>query len=176
MPNPKRFGFWNFGHWNLFGIWNLKFGASGGVTLLETLVAMAVLVAVSLVIMGGLASFRETAALNQAVDETLELLREARAKTLGSEGAISHGVHFSPGSVTLFPGGTYATDNPANVTVTLPKAVTVSDILLSTTTGNVVFERLSGQSPAAGTVSFTAIRSGRTKIIQILSSGIFLTP
>ena len=148
----------------------------GGFTLLEALIALAVLAVLATIIVSGLASFRETAALTQAVDETLELLREARAKTLGSEGATGYGVHFSSGSVTLFPGGTYAAGNPANVTVTLPNAVTVSNIALSTTTGNVVFERLSGQSPAAGTVSFTAIRSGRTKVIQILSSGIFLTP
>ncbi len=179
ISNSKHVLDFGLGIWDLFRVSGFGFRISTpkrGVTLLETLVAMAVLVAVSLAIMGGLASFREAAALNQAVDEALGLLREARAKTLGSEGAIGYGVHFSPGSVTLFPGGTYTADNPLNVIVMLPKAVMVSDIALSTTTGSVVFERLSGQSPAAGTVSFTAIRSGRIKTIQILSSGIFLTP
>jgi len=147
--------------------------SSRGFTFVETLVAIAVLVLLAIFIMSGLAAFRESSALDQAVDETIGLLREARSKTLASEGALSYGVHFTASSITLFPGGVYSALDPANVVLTLPPTVTISSINLSTTTANVVFDRLTGASPAAGTVTFTTSRSSKTKQVQVLSSGIF---
>jgi len=144
----------------------------GGFTFVETLVAIAVLVLLATVISSGLASFRESAALDQAVDETLEFLREARSKTLASEGASSYGVHFAPAALTLFRGGVYSASDPTNRVVQLPGLVEISSINLSTTTSSVVFERLTGESPAAGTVTFRTKRSAKTRQIQILPSGV----
>lgn len=145
---------------------------AGGFTLVETLVAIAVLVLLATVISSGLASFRESAALDQAVDETLEFLREARSKTLASEGASSYGVHFAPAAVTMFQGWVYSPSNPTNTVVQLPALVEISSITLSTTTASVVFERLTGESPAAGTVTFRTTRSAKTRQIQVLPSGV----
>ena len=145
-----------------------------GFTLIETIVALAVLALLATVIASGLSSFREAAALNQAVDETLELLREARSKALASEGAVEYGVHFEATRVTLFRTGLFDPVDPANIAVVLPTAVTIVSINLSTTTGNVVFERLTGETFAAGAVTFTASRSGATRRIEVLPSGAVL--
>lgn len=143
-----------------------------GFTLLELLIAIAVITALALVIASGVGSFRESAALDQAVDDTIELLRQARARTLASENALGYGVHFASTSVTLFPGGTFVPGNTANSVVNLPAQVEISSIALSTTTGNVFFERLSGSTRATGTVDFVTSRTSKTKRIQILLSGV----
>lgn len=146
----------------------------GGFTFLETLVSVAVLALLATVIASGLAGFREASGLDQAVDETIELLHDARSRTLGSENAVSYGVHFAPTSVTMFIGGAWNPSDPSNVVLPLPSAVQISNIALSTTTASVVFERLTGESAAAGAITFTTLRSGKAAGIQIFSSGLFI--
>ncbi|MEK9148352.1 MAG: prepilin-type N-terminal cleavage/methylation domain-containing protein [Patescibacteria group bacterium] len=144
-----------------------------GFTLIEIIVAIAVIALLAMVISSGIAAFRESAAIDQALDEAFELLREARSKTLGSESASSFGVHFTSSSVTLFKSWTYTAGDPANLVITLPAIVEINAIVLSTTTANVVFERLSGAAAATGTIRFIGKRSAKTKQIEILSSGAF---
>lgn len=144
-----------------------------GFTFIETLVAMAVLVLLATAVISGLAGFHETSGLDQAVDETIELLRDARSRTLGSENAASYGVHFASTSVTMFIGGTWNSSDPSNVVMALPSAVRISSIALSTTTASVVFERLTGEAAGAGTISFITLRSGKTAGVRIFSSGLF---
>jgi hypothetical protein len=124
--------------------------------------------------MDGLAAFRESSALDQVMDESAELLREARAKTLSSENATVYGVHFGAQDLTLFAGGVYMAGDPKNEVITLPPTVRTSAVSLSTTTSSIIFDRLTGETQATGTVSFTTTRSGKIKQIQVLPSGLFL--
>ena len=169
-PNPKRFWNLEFRILNLFRVSDCH-RKCPAFTVVEALISVAILALLATFIVSGLSSYRETAALDQAVDEALELLREARARTLASEGGRSFGVYFASTSATLFPGGVYGPGDPGNIVVALPPGVTISAVSLSTSTASVVFERLTGESPASGTVTFTATRSGRAKQIEILSSG-----
>lgn len=143
-----------------------------GFTLIETLVTIAVLGGIGLIIVSGLTSFREQAALDRAADEAVELLREARSRTLASEGARSYGVHFASSTMTLFPGGTFNAADPENVIVALPVLVEVSALELATTTASVVFRRLSGEAGGSGTVTFRNTRSGKAENVEILPSGV----
>lgn len=176
VPDPKPFGIWNLAcsprarPCREFGILQ-----RAGFTLLETLVAIAIIVLLAVFITSGLMAFRASAALDEAADGALSLLREARSNVLGSEGASSYGVHFAATSLTLFKGGSYSAGASANVVVTLPSSVSASAISLSTTTANVVFERLTGESKATGTVTFLSSRSGKTRQIRILPAGLFQT-
>lgn len=170
----REAGFRNFSLFSfLFSSGRARGRNRAGFTFMETLVAVAVLVLLAVVIVSGLAGFRETAGLDQAVDETIELLRDARSRTLGSENAASYGVHFEPTSVTMFTGWAWNASDPSNVVVALPSAVRISSIALSTTTASVVFERLTGEAAAAGTISFITLRSGKTAGVRIFSSGLF---
>jgi type IV fimbrial biogenesis protein FimU len=149
-----------------------RVASTEGFTLLETVVVVGILLIIITLALDGMRSFRESSSLDQATDESLGLLREAREKTLAAEGGSAWGVHFTVGSVTLFRGGIYDTNDPSNNTVFVPSAVAASSINLTTTTASVVFDRLTGASPVTGTITFTGLRSGKTKRIQIFSSGL----
>ena len=136
------------------------------------LVAAGILIFLAIILLDALTAFRETSALDQAVDSTIGYLREAREKTLGSENASVYGVHFTPTAVTYFRGGVYDPADALNVVHTLSAFISISSIALSTTTANIVFDRLTGESSVTGTITFSAAKSGRTKTIQIFSSGL----
>ncbi len=140
---------------------------------METLFAFTILLFVAAFVFGKLSSFRSSADLDQAVNETLGLLREARSKTLGSENSAEYGVHFASTTVTLFSGITYNPADPNNIVANLPRSVIVSGLTLATTTASVVFERISGRAAAAGTVTFSSTLASSTKVIQILPAGLF---
>ena len=153
-----------------------------GFTLLEMLIVVAILGLLSALIVSGLSSYRESAVLDQAADEAFEFLRVARSQTLGSEGGSGYGVHFDTlnGRFILFryfidAGGTLVYNNPAestNTVVSLPSVVEIPDFaFIGTTTDNVYFERLTGETKAAGLVTFRSKRSGKTRAVEIFSSG-----
>ena len=172
--NPKRFDCLNFRNWNLFEICDLEFRIyRQGFTVVETIISISVLALLAVFIVNGLETFRESSSLDRAVDEALEILREARSKTLGSEQASNYGVHFEAESMTLFRGGSYDSSGPENIVVVLPSLVSISAVNLSTTTANVTFERLSGEAEADGTLTFATTRSSKTRQIQILPAGLF---
>ena len=150
-----------------------KSDSSGGVTLLEIMVSMGILVIIAAIGLGGLNSFRESSSLDQSVDSAMGLLRQAREKTLGSENASVYGVHFASTSITYFVGGVYSSGAVGNTVVPLPYLVSVSSISLSTTTANIVFDRLTGNSSVTGTITFLSSRSNQTRKIQIYASGNF---
>ncbi len=146
-----------------------------GFTLLELVFSIAILIFIAVLAVGNLKKFRQSSEIDRVVNDTLGLLREARSKTLGSENDSVYGVHFSPAAVTLFQGGIYNPASASNIVVVLPSNVSISVIDLSTTTDNVIFERLTGESKAIGTVTY--IINGSASVnrkVQILPSGLFL--
>mgnify|MGYP001565998072 CR=1 FL=1 len=142
-----------------------------GFTLIEALIAAAILVFLAVISMSGIAVFREAAALDQAADEALELFREARTKTLASEGASEYGIHFESSALTRFKGTAYDPSSPDNDIRLLPALVEISS-----PPADFYFIRLTGASSAGTvvTVTFSSRRSAKTRTIQILASGSFI--
>lgn len=146
-----------------------------GFTLIEIIVAVAAMMLLAGLVASGLSRFRRSSDLEQAVNETLELLREARSKALGSENEVEYSIHFASTTVTLFSGSSYNPADPDNIAISLPASVVISATGLSTTTNNVTFERLTGESKAIGTVTLSNVSApANQRVIQILSSGLFL--
>lgn len=148
--------------------------ATPGFTLIEMVGALALAVLLILATAQGLGSFRESAALGEAADRTAAALGEARSRTLASDGAREYGVHFESSRITTFAGPAYAEGSAENIVMLLPATVEISDIALATTSASVVFERLTGASPASGTIAFRSRRSGKTRRIEITDSGMIV--
>ncbi|MDO8500146.1 MAG: prepilin-type N-terminal cleavage/methylation domain-containing protein [bacterium] len=145
---------------------------STGFTLVEMLVSIAVIVMLSTIIWRGLSSFSEAYGLNHGISATLGLIKDARTRTLASEGARQYGVHFEETQAVLFWGASF---NPANVLVTLimPVLVRISSVDLAGGGQDIVFGRLTGATAQPGTIEFETKRSETHKTIQVLSSGLF---
>lgn len=124
---------------------------SRGFSLLEIVVALGIL---SLLAGLGIRSFfsaRAAQDLDHAVSEITALLREARSRTLASEGSTVFGVFFLADRAALFRGETYAEGEPAEKTVFIPARTEIAAINLSGS--QTVFRRLVGNAEPAGDVT-----------------------
>ena len=129
----------------------LSFQLKRGFTILEMLIAIAVLVILATIIIGAMANFRDSSEFNRAVDEVVAIIREARSKTLASEDGFQFGIHFESSRVVLFKGTSFVDSDPNNKVLTLSGRVEIFNINI--TGGNVVFERLTGDANPSGDVS-----------------------
>lgn len=142
-----------------------------GVTLLEIIVVLGVLAAVSAVLVGAFAEFREASAVVEAKSEIIGILRDARVRTLASRNNTNYGVHFEETRVVLFEGGTYSAAVPSNETHQLYSSRIVAIVLGGAS--EVVFERLSGAASASGTIILSATRNAsKTETVTILATGV----
>jgi len=135
-----------------------------GFTLIELLISVAVIGAVLVILLGGLASFRRAADMNYAADGVLNQFREARRRTIESRDASEWGVHIVSSATTLFKGAVYSGGAADNEVFTLPTTVAIYGF------SDVVFKRISGETDNVGTL--TLIQGANTKNINVRSSGL----
>ena len=144
-----------------------------GVTLVELLVATAILVTIAAV---GIAVFNrliEQTALDSSVQQVLSIFEEARSRTLASENDQQFGVHLATSSVTLFVGSTYNASASTNKVTTLVRRVSISDISMTGGATEVVFARLTGKASVTGTITLTLISdTSQTHTLTINSTGL----
>lgn len=144
--------------------------SSKGFTIIELLIGLAVVAIVAGVVLSSLLEFRRHAALNEAAENALSLLREARSRTLASESASAYGVRFDPSGLTLFR-GSYSAGDPGNETYALPSLVTATTSLAGGAS-EVVFERLTGEAAAHGEATVSLLADpGRNRTIIIRPTG-----
>jgi prepilin-type N-terminal cleavage/methylation domain-containing protein len=149
---------------------------SGGFSILELLIVVAVLGFVSTLTIVSLSSLTRANVLDSAAGDIISALSEARSRTLTSEGDTVHGIHFSTNAITRFTGGTYSAVDPTNVVLSLPPSVTLSSTALTGGAVDVVFARLTGVASATGTVTIAKSSDATdTKIITITTAGISTT-
>jgi prepilin-type N-terminal cleavage/methylation domain-containing protein len=168
---------YSFGFWNLFGTWNLDFGASNveprkGFTLIEVLIVVTLFAIISGIIAVSLSRYTQTQVIAGTAAAIASSLEDARSRTLSSRGASPYGVHLEDGSITLFKGDSYAVGNADNEVTSLdPRA----DITLALNGGgsDIVFERLSGETANYGTISIAlADDATNFKIITLQETGL----
>src|SRR3989344_2391927 len=109
-----------------------------GLTLLELLVALVILVMLGVLAIQPLAKFRTNEALDAATTQILSLINEARQNTLASKNDTVYGVHFAEDEVVLFDGATFSASDPDNRVYDLDNSVHISNISISGGS-NVVF-------------------------------------
>jgi prepilin-type N-terminal cleavage/methylation domain-containing protein len=129
-----------------------KVVARNGFTLIEVLVVIAIMLILTLISLQGLQTFAYRTGYIGAARTVLGALEEAQARTLASDNALAYGVHFETSSVTIFQGSTYVAGAATNDVRTLPNRTSIDNIALAGGVSSVVFARLTGTTPASGTV------------------------
>jgi Tfp pilus assembly protein FimT len=143
-----------------------------GITALELLFVMAILIMIIALGLGVFSNFRENSQLISTHSTVIGMLSDARAKTLASDNRIEYGVHFEEFQTVLFKGNTFDPMDPENDAYLLPGLVRISSINLTGGVDDVFFQRLTGAASATGTIVFEALNDAtKNKIISIISSG-----
>ena len=149
-----------------------KLEATLGLSVVEILVVIGIMVVLVGVVVIPFASFREQAILDGATEETLALLHEARERTVSSDGASRYGVYFESDKVTLFKGATFpGAGDPDNKEILLHNRLVLTKS--ASLDDGVIFERLTGKIGAAGTTTVSLISdSTKYRTIEISQAGL----
>jgi Tfp pilus assembly protein FimT len=150
----------------------MKISYNKGIALAEILITLAVIIVLAAIIVPQFKESREMQTLNGAVGDILSALNKARTQTLASLDSSSYGVHFSASEVIIFKGSSYIANDPDNETINIISPASISNVTLggvSGNSGNLYFERLSGDPSKSGTVTVSS--PSFSKIITITATG-----
>jgi len=145
-------------------------------SLLEIMVVIGIALGLMVIAVPTFKYFREESELNNGTGEIINTLRLAQSRTVTSEAASRYGVYFDnatqPHKYVLFKGSSYALrDVSADEINILPRSVEISAISLGGGE-EVVFERIDGETPQAGSLSLGLITDiSKTRTIYVENSG-----
>ncbi|RJQ37553.1 hypothetical protein C4552_00770 [Candidatus Parcubacteria bacterium] len=147
--------------------------ARRGVTALELLLAIALVAIIATLLASGFSLFRRSVAVGAATETTLAVLAEARSRTLGSRDAASWGVHFETSRIVLYKGPAFSEGAAGNEVTALGGDVRIATIALAGGGSDVLFDRLTGATSQAGTITIEhAHDASRFRVITVLATGI----
>jgi Tfp pilus assembly protein FimT len=141
-----------------------------GITVVEILIAIAVITILSVLVLPGFAKIKKVQVLKSATEDIVSVIGKARSQTLDSLDSSAYGVHFSTDKVVLFKGTSYSENNPDNENVEIISPATISSISLTGGAVNVYFNKLSGLPSASGSVT-VATPGITSKVITISATG-----
>jgi len=144
-----------------------------GVTLMEIIIVIAIMMILLALTIQSFSKLGAIRALDTNAQVILLELEKARSLTLASKNESQFGVHFATTSVTLFEGSTYDASSASTTVTYFNPAVTITYIALTGSSTSVVFERLTGKTAQAGTITVTL--SGQlsgTKTLRIYATGV----
>lgn len=143
-----------------------------GVTLVEGLVVVAILVLVSTVGVRQFLHFTDDEELSAAAATVRAALEDARARTLASQGGLVYGVRVEGGGLVLFPGATFDAGNAGNEDVSVPASVELISALAGGGS-DVSFARLTGAASATGSVTARLKKDmSREKVVTVNATGL----
>lgn len=141
--------------------------------MLEVLIVIGIITIVAGIVTGSFSVFKRNNDIKFVVEQSIGILKDARAKTLSSEGDSQYGVHFESSQVVLFTGPAYNPSDASNITYTLPATVLISNTALAGGGVEVVFKRLTGETAQPGSVTFQLVAdAARLETITIQSTGL----
>jgi prepilin-type N-terminal cleavage/methylation domain-containing protein len=118
-----------------------------GFSLPEVVVAVSILGVIAGLSFVPLSSFSKRQALDASARSVVFALRDARARTTASVGDTRYGLRVTATSSILFQGGSFSAAASSNQFVALSPLVTASS-----SAQDFVFERVTGNSSASGTI------------------------
>jgi len=144
-----------------------------GITLVELLIAIAILTILSALIISPFNSFRLTGALQGDVENVLSLINKARLNTLSSHSDSDYGVHFESSRAVLFKGSTFTEPNSDNEELAFTTGIEASTISLTGGVSDIVFSRLTGTASATGTIVIDATSDASiSRTLNIYETGV----
>jgi prepilin-type N-terminal cleavage/methylation domain-containing protein len=143
--------------------------AKGGFTMLELLIVIAIIGALTALILPSFGTFRTRQALSNVRDMSVAYLNEARSRTLAGVDGTNYSVRFETNRIVLFAGATYDPDADTNEYAPFDAPVLLSNSALAGGGNTVTFDRLTGTTSDYGTLSFVA--GAQTSTITINASG-----
>lgn len=143
----------------------------GGFSMLEILIAVAIVILISTGLMYRMSVGRTEKELTAAADAVLFTLEEARANAFAGKYGLAHGVHFTSGDYTSFSGTSYSAGGAGNVIHTVPATITI-DANLSGGATDIVFSRVRGTASATGTITIAdADDPARERVVTVGAQG-----
>ena len=139
-----------------------------GMSAVELLVVIGVLGLIAAVTTTAYVNSSKSEAMTSSASALTTALRDARAQTLASVGASQYGVKVDADRFTFFKGSSFSSSTPGNSTYMIS-----SWIKASSTAQTFVFERVTGNSTASGTIDVYVASSPQTKKrITVQSTGL----
>lgn len=142
-----------------------------GFTLVEMLVAVAILVIITTLSIEPFKNFRKNQALDKSATQVVSLLQKARSQTLAQRNSSAYGVRFLADQAIMYQ-NTYATST-LNTAVIIDPYVEISSVNLTGGALQILFVKFTGEVNATGTVTLRLKDEvTRTKTVTIHSTGI----
>jgi Tfp pilus assembly protein FimT len=141
-----------------------------GITLIEILVAIAVVAILATTVLPGFSKIKKMQILKSTTEDMVSAIGEARSETMASLDSSSYGVNFESNKITIFQGTSFSVDSIHNKVIDITPPATISSINLNNNGTSLYFNRLSGLPNTSGTItiSMTGVDS---KIVTISATG-----
>ena len=128
-------------------------GSRGGFTIIEVLIAIAIIGVLSAMVIPYYNSFLARNELKNEALKMVDMLRRARGQAMSGQDDLQWGVHFESGKYVLIRGTSYGVSDPFNEEISLPAVLTISTINLNGGGSNVVFSKIRGETSQFGTTT-----------------------
>ena len=141
---------------------------SKGFSVIELLASIAILGMLLGVSIVSFASYNRRQAVYATAAAIGQSLRDARARTLASVAGSQYGVKIDGDRFTFFQGSVFSSSTPTNNTF-----IYASGVSASSTISTFVFERVTGNSSASGTIDvYQASSASVVKRIKVQTTGL----
>jgi len=143
---------------------------SRGFTILELIISIAIVVLIMSVGSISFFSTKNKARLDAGVDGMISKMSQARSDALAGKSGTDYGIKFGTSSYTYFSGSTYSVGNNTNILTQLGNNYRIGGTV-GTSSGLIIFYRLTGLPSATGTVTVTDTSTSLFETVTIGTQG-----
>lgn len=146
----------------------MRYSTNKGFSVIELLATIAILGLLFAVSLVSFSSFNRREAVSSSASALAASLRDARARTLASVGGSQYGVKVDADRFTFFQGSTFSSSTKSNISFMYTAGVRASSSI-----STFVFERVTGNSSASGTIDvYQASLRGTPKKVKVQTTGL----
>ena len=143
-----------------------------GITVIEMLIVVSVIGILVLITLPRFSKIKENQVLKNTLGDVTSVLHRAQTQSLASVDSSEYGVRFQSDQVIIFKGKIFSAEAPDNKITNISSPSSISNVTLggiSSSTGELYFERLSGIPSKIGTITIST--PSASKIITISATG-----